>query len=84
MKREYAKPSIEFEDFELNTAIAAGCTVHVNMGPGDKTHTPCGDYTQPEYIQPEFGIMAELTPGNFYEGSCTCYLNASGGVMFTS
>lgn len=80
MKKEYVKPSIEFEDFELNAAIAAGCQTVISLGPGDYSNEVCDEYSQPESIRPAYGIMGS----NFYENSCSCYLNAGGSTLLTS
>lgn len=86
MKTGYIRPSIEFEDFALNSAIAAGCQEIVNMGPEDPSgqFNVCSDYIQPESMRPGFEMMAEPVSGNFYKESCSCYLSAAGGTVFTS
>lgn len=81
MRKDYVKPMIEFEDFELNTAIAAGCTTTVSLGPGDSTHPVCD-----EYNQSPFSLRRSSTPSDvtFYEGSCGCYLSSVGSTLLTS
>lgn len=85
MKKEYVKPSIEFEDFELNAAIAAGCQTVISLGPGDYSNEVCDEYSQPESIRPAYGIMGSTPqPLTFYEGSCSCYLSSVGSTLLTS
>lgn len=79
MKKDYIKPVIEIEEFELNAAIAAGCTTIVNLGPGDTTHETCDKYSGGEDLNPK-GRSAT----NFYETTCTCYLSSVGGSLATS
>lgn len=82
MKARYIKPTIEFEEYELNTAIATGCHTVVSLGPGDDTHKTCDEYNVDIYR-----IMPQMEPPqqiNFYEDSCTCYLSAGTGTLFTS
>lgn len=79
MKKDYIKPIIEIEEFELNAAIAAGCTNIVTLGPGDPEHQVCDEY--------DFGgglLMNRSYSNPFYETSCTCYLSAPGESLATS
>lgn len=80
MKAGYEKPMIEYEEYELNTAIAAGCQSIISLGPGDDTHPTCEEY------EIDFGSIAatRALPDNFYEDSCTCYLSAGVGTLMTS
>lgn len=80
MKAGYKKPMIEFEDYDLNTAIASGCQTIVSLGPGDDDHAVCREYIT------QFSILdsVEPVPENFYEDSCSCYLSAGIGTLFTS
>lgn len=80
MKSCYEKPMIEFEEYMLNTAIAVGCGSIVSLGPGDATHETCNEYIQPLGLR----AIQEDYNGSFYNGSCSCYLNASGSELFTS
>lgn len=77
MKKDYIKPIIEIEEFELNAAIAAGCTNIVTLGPGDPEHQDvCDEYE---------GLLRNRSYSNpFYETSCTCYLSAPGESLATS
>lgn len=79
MKKDYIKPVIEIEEFELNAAIAAGCTIIVNLGPGDETHGPCDKYSDGEDLN-----LQGRSATNFYETTCSCYLSSVGGGLATS
>lgn len=77
----YEKPMIEFEEFELDAAIATGCGTVVSLGPGDDDHAICSEYIQ------DLSLFSDHLPpqyANFYEGSCSCYLSAGVGTLFTS
>lgn len=78
MKKGYEKPMIEFDEYEVNTSIAAGCQTHITLGPGDDKHPVCEEY------EPDFGPETRSLPLNFYEDSCTCYLSAGVGTLMTS
>ena len=89
MKNGYKKPAIEIEEYTLDTAIASGCMSVVNLGPGDDRYgyKVCSDY------EVDLGISAyawnpgdkmDPTVTNFYPESCSCYLSAGTGTMFTS
>lgn len=82
MKSCYEKPMIEFEEYVLNTAIAVGCGSIVSLGPDDGVHPVCEEYDQPIFRSSR-GIN-DANDGTFYEGSCSCYLNAGMGELFTS
>lgn len=81
MKKDYIKPIIEIEEFELNAAIAAGCDYHVNLGPGDSTHEMCSYFKDYEWLGE--GVRA-VSEGPFYDGSCSCYLSSGGVALLTS
>lgn len=76
MKKGYVKPTIEIEEFTINTAIAAGCASIISFGPGVYGYETCKEYIQ------EFSLAR--TANNFYEKNCNCYVNASGGALMTS
>lgn len=81
MKAGYEKPMIEFDEYELNTAIASGCQTQISLGPGDSTHEVCDEY-KVEVFSAE--PQTRSLPLNFYEDSCTCYLSAGVGTLMTS
>jgi len=78
MKANYKKPTVEFEEYQLNTPIAWGCTVKVSLGTADMTHTAC-----PEY-ESAFGEDLNGSVQNFWPESCSCYLTAGVEPVFTS
>ena len=84
MKKSYIKPQAAFETFEINTSIASGCQIQVNLGPGDSTHDVCSDYDDSwgEFSMYSFGDEPVRT--NFYPSTCDCYLDSGESLMFTS
>lgn len=82
MKKAYVKPMVQFEEFELNTAIAAGCESTVSLGPGDAANPVCKEYDQsPWSLRGRASDPLDIT---FYEGSCSCYLSSVGSTLLTS
>lgn len=81
MKAGYEKPMIEFEDYELNAAIASGCQTIISLGPGDDRY---GYEICKEYIPQTRARSLPPSATNFYEQTCSCYLSAGDGTMFTS
>ena len=84
MKASYEKPRIEFEEYELHTAIAAGCQTVISLGPGDSTHEICEEYVPDFRPENQIQPFSSAKPLNFYEDSCTCYLSAGEGTLMTS
>lgn len=85
MKKEYCKPEITFESFELCSDIAKGCYYHVNSqeygctitGPGIPTIFWIGPCTKTAQE------LARLETPHAYDKAC--YHGPSGGsVLFTS
>ena len=74
MKKEYKKPTIIFEKFEINENIAA-CETKVQFGP-DKENAACEDYGLGGDAQP-FSLTNDVTP--FYKNGCQCYYAAPEG-----
>ena len=56
MKANYEKPTIEFEEYALDTAIATGCGTIVDLGPED--HEYNGKYYNSLHIY-SFEIVKE-------------------------
>lgn len=81
MKIGYEKPMIEFEEYELNTAIAAGCQSIVTLGPGDDYNPVCKEYNQSPWSMHRSSDPTDVT---FYDGSCSCYLSSVGSTLLTS
>ena len=84
MKKAYVKPDLEYENYELDAAIATGCTYKVNLGPGDMQNDTCSDYAQPLSAGRMRSAASDTIVGSFYEGSCSCYLSAGGEGLTTS
>lgn len=82
VKANYEKPKIEFEEYQLDTAIATGCGTIVDLGPED--HEYKGKfYTACSYFGEETFDAESPANMNFFE-TCSCYLSAGGGTVFTS
>ena len=81
--KSYEKPSIEFECFELNAAIASGCNNVVSIGPAGGGYDVCDEYKEEEFML--FSVPHEPPASqNFWEESCSCYLSAGVETVFTS
>lgn len=85
MRSDYVKPTIEFEEYELNTTIATGCDKKVSLGPEIGGYKACEEYRD-AFIEGFAGSPMSLDPSeqNFYENICSCYLSAGGETVFTS
>ena len=90
MKKQYSKPSLEVEVYQLNAALAAGCTTYVNMGPGtvDGVYPMCSDYEgsmgdgEIEWsMRPRGGTTPFYDDQNQY---CSCYYTSGGQILVTS
>lgn len=82
VKANYEKPMIVVEEYQLDTAIATGCQEIVNLGPED--HYYNGKfYTACSYFGEETFDAESPANMNFFE-TCSCYLSAGGGTVFTS
>lgn len=82
MKAYYEKPKIEFEVYQLDTAIATGCQEIVNLGPEDKEYNG-KYYSACSYFGEETFDAESPAQMNFFE-TCSCYLSAGGATVFTS
>ena len=81
--KSYEKPSIEFDFFELNAAIATGCQNIVDIGPAGGGYDVCDDFKEEEFTP--FSVPTEPPSyQNFWQGSCSCYLSAGVETVFTS
>lgn len=85
MRSDYVKPTIEFEDYEVNTAIATGCDLKVSLGPAIAGYTACKEY-EDAFVEGFYGSPMSVDPivQNFYEKVCSCYLSAGSETVFTS
>ena len=91
MKKQYSKPFLEVEVYQLNAALAAGCTTIVSMGPGteDGRHKMCSEYEDSWEIMSITGDMSLMTVGGntpFYDEKqyCDCYYTSGGTIFVTS
>lgn len=78
--KNYTKPQIEVEVYQLAESIAQNCANVVNIGPTEGGHPYCS-----EYKDPYESMRASVPKGvNFYDDTgCTCYYTSSGNY-FTS
>lgn len=82
MKSVYEKPWMEIEFYELDTAIASGCSHIVSLGPEERDGLSiCEEYKQDLML---FSVSRPPEQSNFYEDNCSCYLSAGGDTIFTS
>lgn len=82
VKANYEKPKIEFEEYQLDTAIATGCGTIVDLGPEEHDYNGT-HYTVCDYFGEETFDAESPESMNFFE-TCSCYLSAGGGTVFTS
>lgn len=82
MRKDYKKPTIEFDFYEMNEAIAAGCQTIISLGPYPiDDHQICGEYEQP------LSLFSRGTTGadNWADRtSCSCYYSSGDIPMLTS
>ena len=84
MKMGYEKPMIEFEEYELNAAVASGCTTTVTLAPeawvyNGKSYGICEEYIQTLDVD---GSVSNS--GCWFKESCSCYLSSGNGTLLTS
>lgn len=86
MKKEYTKPCVEIEVYQLDAAIATTCGNKINLGPEHPGYETCDEYKD------GFGGSTEWTlrsGGNtpFYQNGdahCDCYYTSGAKGYFTS
>ena len=79
MKIDYEKPMIEFDEYELDEAIASGCTTIVTLAPYEYDgYAVCSEYVQP--------LTAYATGAANWNDSvnCNCYYSSGELPMLTS
>lgn len=83
MKAGYEKPMIEFDEYELNEAIAAGCKTIVSLAPMPYDgHSICSEYAQPLSL---FSRSSSPLNDTWNDStSCTCYYSSGEIPMLTS
>lgn len=89
VKKNYAKPYVTIEEYELSSNIASNCALVVNMGPeGPGAIEICQDYyDKTGETRPKNGIAAYSLPYNvqfWTDESCDCYYSAGEAGCFTS
>lgn len=85
MKAGYEKPTIEFDEYELDAAIAAGCVTKVTLAPMPYDgHDICSEYAQPLTVY-SFSRSSSPTTDTWNDSvSCTCYYSSGEIPMMTS
>ena len=88
MKKEYMKPYVEVEVYELDAAIAANCGQVISLGPEAPGKTTCDEFKDAFEVfalRPYASTRSGGTP--FYtDGAahCDCYYSSGSGNYFTS
>ena len=84
MKKQYMKPSIELEVYELDASIAGNCQVVVKVGPEMGDHAMCEGYEDP-FGRATFSLRSRPYNVNFYaDTGCDCYTTGSDYGQWTS
>ena len=86
MKKQYSKPFLEVEVYQLNAALAAGCSTPITFGPGGGGHEVCKEYKDSwgEDLDP-WSLRPQNTERSFYDYIiCTCYYTSSDTTLLTS
>ena len=92
MKKTYAKPVLEVEEFMLNASIAQNCGQIITHGPADPTHlTACDEFLGRDEVDGDsFSpfLLSKSSAASFYTtetgGTCSCYYSAGGEGYYTS
>ena len=85
MKKEYQKPIIEIEVYQMDAAIAVSCSFKVSLGPEAPGKDVCAKFEDAFEVTGVTTYASRGTP--FYsDGSvnCDCYYSSGGGGYFTS
>lgn len=88
MKKNYIKPSVEIELYELSDSIASNCNVTVTMGPEALDAVKvCEDYYDKSGESKDGVVFSARSIQHnidfWTEATCDCYYSAS-GAFFTS
>ncbi|MCD8383329.1 MAG: hypothetical protein LUC30_10555 [Clostridiales bacterium] len=83
MKMGYEKPMIEFEEYQLSTAIAS-CETYVSLAPEEWTYKGTHYGICEEYIQTLSDDDTYTGSGPWFEGSCSCYLSSGNSTFLNS
>ena len=77
LRKAYAKPVIEIEEYALDASIASNCAIVVSNGPALGDHPQCDDYEDPFAIS-TFSLTGGVYNVQFYEDTnCDCYYSSS-------
>lgn len=87
MRKEYVKPVLVLEYYQLNQSIAA-CNAPINFGPGvEGIHETCSDWGGAFPLM-RWDLSIQANSGtSFYEsgvGGCDCYYTAGGEQFIQS
>lgn len=74
----YVRPAIEFETFELNSAIASGCGGQVSFSPISGSMDFCDDYEEIPMPQTAARPMSRASNVIFNDGDCYCTVSSTG------
>lgn len=89
MKKQYSKPFLEVEVYQLAASIAANCGTVVSLGPEADGKTTCAEYDdgfQVTAIHGGMSLMAQNGTPFYADGSanCNCYYSSGDYGYFTS
>ena len=88
MKKEYMKPHVEVEVYELDAAIAANCGQVISLGPEAPGKETCEEFKDAfEVFSFRPDSKARSSGNAFYaDGSayCDCYYTSGSNNYFTS
>lgn len=90
MKKNYVKPLVEIETYELSASIAANCGKVITFGPEAQDVVTCDEFKKGfdeiQGMRPDYSIMTTGGKPFYSDGSadCDCYYSSGGGIYFTS
>ena len=91
MKKNYTKPLIEIESYELSGAIAYNCSNIITLGPGipgSSTYIQCDEFKGTGFLSltPEISLNSTGNVPFYSDGAknCDCYYTSGGKGYFTS
>lgn len=75
----YVRPAIEFETFELNSAIANSCAKPLPFAPTAGEFAQCDEYEEIPMTQSNVLLMSAPASGSFSDNNdCYCTLSSTG------
>lgn len=89
MKKEYMKPRVEVEIYELDAAIAANCGQVISLGPEAPGKVVCEEFKgafDGFSLRPDLSIASTGGTPFYSDGSanCDCYYTSGTDNYFTS